>query len=505
MSKRFFAFALLAVALPLFGQLSVSVEQPLDTDAQDRLTWRVVVSSPTAIAGATMIVSTAGEEIVGVPQDCERSFRDRSDCTFDLAAAVSREFVFTIQAFKRLGHHPFYVSAGSVQVNKVAIFANEFVVTNTNDSGAGSLRQALLDINHECSGGVDPCAVIFNIAAPVPAEGWFTIRPLTPLPVIAAVDLVFDGRTQSRFTGDTNPSGGPEIFLDGSQVTEGNGLAAGWVFLHVDSLVIGNFPANGLEVGENGNLDLYRSWLGVDPTGVHAAPNGARGVQLTHTYSAALGENVLSGNKRSGGFFVMQSQGWLQITGNLIGIGADGVTPVGNGASGLYFDKSGVSWGYAIANANRIANNAHAGIALSLAATADVGTNSFGVNGGQPIDIAIDGPTSDTRFGLPGQGGVIGMPHITSATFEDGATIIRGTLAPRAGNTLVGERLMIYVDGEYETALRGFFAEGLAFTAHIDRDLRGHTIRAATYANFVYNWDDPAIGTSELSEPVPVQ
>ncbi|MEA2338541.1 MAG: hypothetical protein QOE82_2548, partial [Thermoanaerobaculia bacterium] len=80
-------------------------------------------------------------------------------------------------------------------------------VTNTNDAGEGSLRQALLDANDACI--AVPCAIDFRIADAVPDRGWYTISPATPLPPIRA-DLIIDGATQTAASGDANPDG-PEI------------------------------------------------------------------------------------------------------------------------------------------------------------------------------------------------------------------------------------------------------------------------------------------------------
>ncbi len=52
-----------------------------------------------------------------------------------------------------------------------------FWVTNTNDSGAGSLRQAILDAN-AAPDGVIPDLIFFDI----PGDGIHTITPLTELP-----------------------------------------------------------------------------------------------------------------------------------------------------------------------------------------------------------------------------------------------------------------------------------------------------------------------------------
>lgn len=55
---------------------------------------------------------------------------------------------------------------------------------------------------------------MFNIEGPVPEEGWFTIRPRSPLPAITAQHFSLEGASQTRHTGDSNPEG-PEIVIDG--------------------------------------------------------------------------------------------------------------------------------------------------------------------------------------------------------------------------------------------------------------------------------------------------
>src|ERR1043166_6920922 len=70
-----------------------------------------------------------------------------------------------------------------------------FVVSNVNDSGAGSLRQAILDANS--TPGLDTIA--FQLV------GSFTITPSSALPSISD-PVIIDGTTQPGFV-----SGGPPI------------------------------------------------------------------------------------------------------------------------------------------------------------------------------------------------------------------------------------------------------------------------------------------------------
>src|SRR3982751_1044330 len=64
--------------------------------------------------------------------------------------------------------------------------AADFTVTNTNDSGPGSLLQAVLDANADAL----PDQINFNI----PGDGWALIRPAANLVITQPVTI--DGYTQ---------------------------------------------------------------------------------------------------------------------------------------------------------------------------------------------------------------------------------------------------------------------------------------------------------------------
>ena len=76
--------------------------------------------------------------------------------------------------------------------------ANTYTVTSTADSGAGTLRQAILDAN--ANPGADTIA--FNIAG----SGVHTIAPASALPAITG-PVTIDGYTQSGSSANTNPTG----------------------------------------------------------------------------------------------------------------------------------------------------------------------------------------------------------------------------------------------------------------------------------------------------------
>src|SRR5436190_4393853 len=113
---------------------------------------------------------------------------------------------------------------------RVATPEATFTVTNTNDSGPGSFRQAILDTN--AAAGLDTIA--FNI----PGSGVHSIAPASPLPTITS-PLIIDGYTQpgasvNTSTQDINavpaielvgPGGGGTGLL----ITAGNSVVRGLI------------------------------------------------------------------------------------------------------------------------------------------------------------------------------------------------------------------------------------------------------------------------------------
>jgi len=77
-----------------------------------------------------------------------------------------------------------------------AASAATFTVVNTNDSGAGSLRQAITDAN---AGGAGPHTIAFN----VPGSGVHAIALASTLPTASVTTggLTIDGTTQPGYAG----------------------------------------------------------------------------------------------------------------------------------------------------------------------------------------------------------------------------------------------------------------------------------------------------------------
>jgi titin len=284
---------------------------------------------------------------------------------------------------------------------------NTYTVTNTNDAGAGSLRQAILDANGHSGSDI----IVFNI----PGSGTHTIRPTSGLPWIT--DPV-------TIAGDTQPgyNGTPLIVVDGflePGQTEGLGLvasgctvkglwvtgfrsdgigifsASNWIYRNV---IVDNGGAGVLIDGLDGfdgyvahdNL-LQGNSIGTNPGGTVALPNRAGGVVIDRGASrnaigTALGPftgNSISGNATGGltsGVFIFDyGTEHNTVQGNWIGVGgSSGTVPLGNDV-GVWIGRGAVLnsiGGAAPGQGNVISGNNQRGIVLT-----DTGTSSNSVQG----------------------------------------------------------------------------------------------------------------------------
>lgn len=185
--------------------------------------------------------------------------------------------------------------------------ASTYTVTNTNDSGAGSLRQAILDAN--ANGGAD--SISFNIAG----AGVHTIAPLTNLPEITD-QVTIDGETQPG--ADCDPRtllielSGEN--LDPEEINYGIHLADGSSGSTVKGLVINRYGYDaegddfgGIAIMIDGNAESHTiacNYIGTNADGDAALPNfmgiriGSIGTESTLIGGTTLADrNVISGNR----------------------------------------------------------------------------------------------------------------------------------------------------------------------------------------------------------------
>ncbi|TMG52142.1 MAG: right-handed parallel beta-helix repeat-containing protein [Chloroflexi bacterium] len=194
-----------------------------------------------------------------------------------------------------------------------------FVVTNTADSGPGSLRQAILDAN--ATPGPD------TISFAIPGAGTHTISLLSPLPFVSD-PAVIDATSQPGYAGT------PLIELDGSAAGQN---ANGFDVLAdntVRGFVINRFSGSGIFLHGGSNL-IAANYLGTDASGTAARANGGFGVLAIDSANNVIGgtlaadRNVISGNTHGIYITGTLSVGNL-IQGNFIGTDRTGHAAIGN-------------------------------------------------------------------------------------------------------------------------------------------------------------------------------
>jgi hypothetical protein len=225
-------------------------------------------------------------------------------------------------------------SIGDFGMQALTLIVNA-VVTNTNDSGAGSLRQAITDVNVAPS-GPQAVGIVFNI----PGNGVQMITPFTPLPTLTKPTNL-DATTQPGY------AGAPIIELNGSSIdASASGLHLAGGSSTVRGLAIHSFSGDGILIDTSGGDVIQANYVGTDVTGAIAAPNTGNGIQIVAVPNNLVGgaaasmRNIISGNGGEG----VRIDGTLAtangIQGNYIGTDASGSNAVGNTASGVYIRRA---------------------------------------------------------------------------------------------------------------------------------------------------------------------
>src|SRR5262245_42214293 len=149
--------------------------------------------------------------------------------------------------------------------------AATFTVTNTDDTGAGSLRQAIDDAN--ATPGAD--TIVFNI----PGAGVHTITPQSLLPIVNEA-VTIDGYTQPGSSPNTNATGALnsvlQVEIDGT-VAPQRCVTIGASNVEVRGLII-NRCTEGIELfnpfgSSVSGIVIAGSFLGTDAAGLASASN----------------------------------------------------------------------------------------------------------------------------------------------------------------------------------------------------------------------------------------
>jgi hypothetical protein len=218
--------------------------------------------------------------------------------------------------------------------------AATFTVTNTNDSGAGSLRQAIIDANNTVGSDL----IHFNI---LPAGVLHTIQPSTPLPALTDhTGVTINGYTQPGAQANTQPMGSPSdavilIEIRGTFIPAAAGITSLAMHNKIMGLVINGFT-NGTGILIDGTTssiitqEVSGCYIGTDQGGTFGIANTI-GVHIVNAagspglFKIGDGSNggrcLISGNQT--GVLIHGSNG-ISVYGSYIGPHVNGLTTIGN-------------------------------------------------------------------------------------------------------------------------------------------------------------------------------
>ena len=344
-----------------------------------------------------------------------------------------------------------------------------FVVSNTDDDGPGSLRQAILDANAKSGRDV--------IAFAVRGDGVHTIAPTSSLPEISESVLI-DGRSQPGYAGT------PLIELSGQSAGYAYGLTITGSHVTARGLDITGFLGAGILIMGTGASDnwIYGNFLGTDPTGTQAAPN---------QYGVSIGEGA---------------------TQSLIGTDGDGLDDAGerNVISGNSFD-------IVIAGPDTEQNV----VAGNFIGTDRTGTRSLGIAIDYAAGVALWSGASSNWIGVNPLGGsaIEDEGNVISGHHSDGVQIAgSGT----KGNVVAGNRIgtdtagtaplpnaigVEFYDGASQNTIGGIAAGAgnlIANNTHAGVWVDDGSLGNSILANRIFANTGPAIGFSSNPQAPPI-
>ncbi len=299
------------------------------------------------------------------------------------------------------------------------IHAATFTVTNTGDSGAGSLRQAILDAN----GNAGADTIEFNVSgAGCDGAGVCTIAPTSQLPGVSGA-VTIDGYTQPGASVNTAALGSNavlKIVVSATNIPGAVGIVLSGGGATVKGLVINGGFHLAVHVLDHTATHVEGCFLGTDASGLVPSLN-AFGVE----YLVADGGGAVGGPALSQRNVIMASIDGvdanpfasLLVQNNLIGVDATGAAmqPPAAGGTGVFFGSAPAGFVPSVIRDNVIA-----------------GFTGYGIHTGVP-DAIIQG----NHIGVDASGTVV-FPPTTYVGVAPNVGEIIGGVNPGEANIIAG-------------------------------------------------------------------
>jgi len=433
-----------------------------DSTAAAALTW---TTCATEFGGSSDPCLFSGTRVVRYGADSSWTVRVATDGVACGNAIFGDPIFGTPKTCQLLDPH--FHSVSSVHPTTASIVGVDFgfnfdTVVNTNDSGQGSLRQAMTNANTLGNDGnlaqSGRTAAVENLVFMLPngstgaggslsltgglraglnafTAGIATIAPGSALPPIST-SMVIDARAQPGWAGtpilelDGSGAGaGIDGFVVSASTTTSSTTLAGWV--------INRFTGHGVSISGGNGVKVVGNHVGTNAAGTAAAANAGSGIYAssgTHTVggTTAADRNLLSGNAGSG---VQFSGAGGSVMGNYIGVNAAGTAAVAN-SFGVYFDDAtgGTIGGTTAGAGNLISGNINHGVfAKSGSPTTTVG-NTIGLNAAGSAAIP-NGTGVQFQFH---SGGVVGGTTAAARNVISGNTGAGVNIVSHGGHTISG-------------------------------------------------------------------
>lgn len=328
--------------------------------------------------------------------------------------------------------------------------ATNYGVSNTLDSGIGSLRQAIMNANAHLNdpGQVDEIRFFLSAAS---------AKKIVPLSELPAIDdpVIITGALQSGY------SGVPLVEINGASA---GGSATGLKITAGDSVVraicVTGFGGRAIQLRDNDGNKVEGCYIGLTAAGA-AAGNPGEGIEIRDSSdntiggTASIARNVISSNLQSGIRIRGSSSKDNLILGNYIGTNVNGSAALGNtiGISVVSSASRTTIGGATTSARNLISGNTQTGVALLSSAQLNTLTGNFiGLNASGtsaiPNGVGIDltATTLNTIGGLTSEaanfvsGNTTAGIRLISITGQAGST-------PPSNNSIRGNVIGLSLDG----------------------------------------------------------
>ena len=313
--------------------------------------------------------------------------------------------------------------------------AGMLYVTNTNDTGPGSLRQAITDANNNSGGDI----ITFNISG---CGGVCLIQPSSPLPALIDDETIMAGYSQPEANPATPTTAATiKIQIDGSAAGAAHGLEVNSDGNRIGGLSITGFNGDGIYIDGASDNIVVGNYIGLEPDGATGNGND-HGISITGSGAqsntiggtTAAERNVISGNEAEGIAMFGTNVKWNVVSGNYIGTDANGTGALGNDDGIFVSDgaQSNTFGGDTPSERNVISGNDYCGLYVNgnnisgnIVSGNYIGTN---VSGDSALGNGLHGVqlTNGPQYNTIG-GTSEGKRNVISGNEGSGVAIDRGT------------------------------------------------------------------------------